>query len=44
LAAVEFGSLINYYNFDTALVSTAFIAAPVVGFAFGWWARSLAGR
>lgn len=44
LAAVDFGSLINYYGFDTALLSGAFIAAVVLGFTLGWWARSLLGR
>ncbi len=44
LAAVEFGSLINYYGFDTTLLGGAFILAPVIGFVFGWWARSLLGR
>ena len=37
--AAVFGSLVNYFNGDTALFGGVGIGAAILGFLFGWFAR-----
>ncbi|GEM_PF-4317364 len=35
LAMVEYGSLVNYYGFDSSLVGTVPVGTAILGFLFG---------